>query len=58
MGSDTCTDPDLLTSPSVRQAHRIDYVFISPSLRATASGTIDTRASDHRPYFAQVGLVE
>lgn len=56
--TDTCTDPDLRTFPSVRLTHRIDYVFISPSLRATASGTIDTRASDHRPYFAQIRLVE
>jgi len=56
--TDTCTDPELLTFPSFRPAHRIDYVFTSPSLRGLACGTVDSQASDHLPYFAAIGPAE
>jgi endonuclease/exonuclease/phosphatase family metal-dependent hydrolase len=39
---------DELTYPSDRPVDRIDYVWLSPDLRATGFSVADSTASDHR----------
>ncbi len=53
--TDTCTDPGgVLTFPSIRPAHRVDYIFVSPPWQSLACGTVDSQTSDHLPYFAEI----
>lgn len=53
--TDTSTNPEGdLTFPSINPTARIDYVFVSPHWRSLASGTVDTQASDHLPYYAKI----
>jgi endonuclease/exonuclease/phosphatase family metal-dependent hydrolase len=40
---------DGLTYPSDRPRKRIDYVFLTGTLRCTAAEVIDTKISDDRP---------
>ena len=44
-----CGQGDGLTYPADAPAKRIDYVFLTGTLRCTAAEVIDTRISDHRP---------
>jgi endonuclease/exonuclease/phosphatase family metal-dependent hydrolase len=42
------------TFPATTPRTRIDYVLISPDLRAAAAVVVDSRASDHRPVRADL----
>ena len=42
------------TFPATSPRTRIDYVLMSPDLRATAAVVVDSRASDHRPVRADL----
>lgn len=44
-----CGQGDGFTYPAAAPVKRIDYLFISASLRCTDAQVIDTRISDHRP---------
>ncbi|HEX6976490.1 MAG TPA: endonuclease/exonuclease/phosphatase family protein [Vicinamibacterales bacterium] len=44
-----CGQGDGLTYPAIQPRKRIDYVFLTGSLRCTAARVIDTQISDHRP---------
>ena len=44
-----CGRGDGLTYPADRPVKRIDYVWLSGTLRCTAAEVLDTQASDHRP---------
>jgi endonuclease/exonuclease/phosphatase family metal-dependent hydrolase len=44
-----CGRGDGFTYPADRPTKRIDYVFLSGTLRCTAAEVIDTQVSDHRP---------
>ena len=40
------------TFPSDKPNQKIDYIFVSPQLKAISATVIDTQVSDHRPYTA------
>jgi endonuclease/exonuclease/phosphatase family metal-dependent hydrolase len=44
-----CGQGDGFTYPADQPTKRIDYLFLTGSLRCTAAQVIDTRISDHRP---------
>jgi endonuclease/exonuclease/phosphatase family metal-dependent hydrolase len=44
-----CGQGDGFTYPADQPTKRIDYVFLTGSLRCTAAEVIDSRISDHRP---------
>jgi endonuclease/exonuclease/phosphatase family metal-dependent hydrolase len=44
-----CGQGDGFTYPADQPTKRIDYVFLTGSLRCTAAQVIDTKISDHRP---------
>ena len=44
-----CGQGDGFTYPADQPTKRIDYVFLTGSLRCTAARVIDTKISDHRP---------
>ena len=44
-----CGQGDGYTYPADQPTKRIDYLFLTGSLRCTAAQVIDTRISDHRP---------
>jgi endonuclease/exonuclease/phosphatase family metal-dependent hydrolase len=46
-----CGSGDGLTYPADQPRKRIDYVFLTGTLRCTAAEVIDTKISDHRPVF-------
>ena len=35
---------------------RIDFIFVTPDLRVLKTWTVPTRASDHLPVVAEVGM--
>jgi endonuclease/exonuclease/phosphatase (EEP) superfamily protein YafD len=44
-----CGRGEGFTYPADRPTKRIDYVFLSGTLRCTAAEVLDTQVSDHRP---------
>jgi endonuclease/exonuclease/phosphatase family metal-dependent hydrolase len=44
-----CGTGDGFTYPAAQPVKRIDYLFLTGSVRCTAARVIDTRVSDHRP---------
>jgi endonuclease/exonuclease/phosphatase family metal-dependent hydrolase len=56
-----CGQGDGFTYPAEQPTKRIDYVFLTASLRCTAAEVIDTRISDHRPLLvtlADIGILQ
>jgi endonuclease/exonuclease/phosphatase family metal-dependent hydrolase len=49
-----CGTGDGFTFPASEPARRIDYLFLSDTLRCTSAQVIDTQASDHRPLLVTV----
>lgn len=49
-----CGAGDGLTYPADKPVKRIDYLFLSGSLRCSTARVIDTRISDHRPLLVAV----
>lgn len=49
-----CGSGDGKTYPDGVPAKRIDYLWLSGSLRCSSARVIDTRASDHRPVLVEV----
>lgn len=50
-----CGRGDGLTYPADQPTKRIDYVFLTGTLRCTAAEVLDTRISDHRPLLVTLG---
>jgi endonuclease/exonuclease/phosphatase family metal-dependent hydrolase len=50
-----CGRGDGLTYPADRPTKRIDYVFLTGTLRCTAAEVLDTQISDHRPLLVTLG---
>ncbi|WP_418277573.1 endonuclease/exonuclease/phosphatase family protein [Isoptericola jiangsuensis] len=53
---DAVGDPAALTSPSVVPRYRVDWIFSTPDLPATAFEVLDVVDSDHRPLLATLTL--
>ena len=51
-----CWQGEGLTYPADAPRKRIDYVFLTGSLRCTAARVIDTQISDHRPLLVTVTM--
>lgn len=51
-----CGQGDGFTYPADTPRKRIDYVFLTGSLRCTAARVIDTKISDHRPLLVTVTM--
>ncbi len=51
-----CGQGDGFTFPAVKPVRRIDYLFLTESLRCTEARVIDTTLSDHRPLFVRVTM--
>ena len=49
-----CGEGDGFTYPASQPVKRIDYLFLSGTLRCTGARVIDTQASDHRPLLVTV----
>ena len=49
-----CGQGEGLTYPADKPRKRIDYVFLTGSLRCTAARVIDTQISDHRPLLVTI----
>ncbi len=49
-----CGHGDGFTYPADKPVKRIDYLFLTATLRCTDARVIDTRASDHRPLLVTV----
>ena len=53
-----CGRGDGLTYPADRPVKRIDYVWLSGTLRCTAAEVLDTQISDHRPLLVTLAATE
>jgi beta-N-acetylhexosaminidase len=51
-----CASGDGFTYPDDKPVKRIDYLYLTGSIRCTSASVIDTRASDHRPLRVDVRL--
>jgi endonuclease/exonuclease/phosphatase family metal-dependent hydrolase len=49
-----CGSGDGFTYPADKPVKRIDYLFLTGSLRCTSARVIDTRISDHRPLLVTI----
>jgi endonuclease/exonuclease/phosphatase family metal-dependent hydrolase len=49
-----CGEGDGFTYPASKPVKRIDYLFLTGTLRCTSARVIDTQASDHRPLLVTV----
>lgn len=49
-----CGQGDGFTYPAGKPVKRIDYLFLTGSLRCTSAKVIDSQASDHRPLLVSV----
>jgi endonuclease/exonuclease/phosphatase family metal-dependent hydrolase len=49
-----CGTGEGLTYPASKPVKRIDYLFLTGTLRCTSAHVIDTQASDHRPLLVSV----
>lgn len=49
-----CGEGDGFTYPADKPIKRIDYLFLTGSLKCTSARVIDTRISDHRPLLVSV----
>lgn len=52
----TVITEDFYTYASYEPDRKIDYVMVEKSMKIEKFGAIDSLASDHRPYFAQVEI--
>jgi endonuclease/exonuclease/phosphatase family metal-dependent hydrolase len=50
-----CGQGDGFTYPADQPAKRIDYLFLTGTLRCTAARVVDTQISDHRPLLVTLG---
>ena len=48
--------PDDYTFASYKPDRKIDYIMVEKDIQVEKYGTIDSTASDHRPYFAEVEI--
>ena len=49
-----CGEGDGFTYPADKPIKRIDYLFLTGSLKCSSAQVIDTRISDHRPLLVSV----
>lgn len=52
-----CGTGDGFTYPAARPTRRIDYLFLTGTLRCTSAEVIDSQASDHRPLLVSVSML-
>lgn len=48
--------PDDYTFASYKPDRKIDYIMVEKDIKIEKCGTIDSMASDHRPYFAEIEI--
>lgn len=53
-----CGQGDGLTYPADRPVKRIDYLFLTGSLRCTAAEVVETQISDHRPVLVTLAPLD
>ncbi len=49
-------DESFCTFASYKPTNKIDYIMVEKDIKVLGCGAIDSKASDHRPYFADIDL--